>query len=410
MFTRSFAVRVARAVPVLALLTSSALSPQFAVAGRGSGPGKNVVPVISGSPPTTVLAGAPYEFVPTASDANGDRLKFSVSNRPAWATFDSTTGRLRGVPAASQTGSYPNVVISVSDGRARASLPAFTITVQASAATPPANGAPTISGTPAASVTAGRTYSFRPSASDPDGDRLTFSVANRPAWASFDASSGALVGTPSSADVGTYAGVAIGVSDGTLSASLPAFTIVVQAPNQPPTISGAPPASVIAGQTYTFSPRASDPEGRPLTFSITNKPTWATFSTATGALTGTPTDVAVGTYSNVSISVSDGALTAALAPFAITVQPAPLAGTAELYWQPPTTRTDGSALTTLGGYRIYYGTTRGAYPIRIDIPDPRTTAAMIERLAPATYYFVMTAYDTAGVESAYTAEVAKTVQ
>ncbi len=57
---------------------------------------------------------------------------------------------------------------------------------------------PTISGTPTASVTVGQAYSFRPSASDPDGDRLSFRVRNLPTWARFDGSTGTLNGAPTS--------------------------------------------------------------------------------------------------------------------------------------------------------------------------------------------------------------------
>ena len=73
----------------------------------------------------------------------------------------------------------------------------------------------------------GNAYSFRPNAADADGDTLTFSVANKPGWANFNTSTGRLNGTPSAADVGTYANITITVSDGTADASLAAFSIQV---------------------------------------------------------------------------------------------------------------------------------------------------------------------------------------
>ncbi|MCG7994808.1 MAG: putative Ig domain-containing protein [Candidatus Thiodiazotropha taylori] len=96
-----------------------------------------------------------------------------------------------------------------------------------SAAQAPANEAPTISGTPAASVDAGVAYSFTPAADDADNDRLTFSVTNLPAWASFNSSNGRLTGTPSAQDVGDYNNIRISVSDGTDSANLASFSIRV---------------------------------------------------------------------------------------------------------------------------------------------------------------------------------------
>ncbi|MFO1468543.1 MAG: putative Ig domain-containing protein [Steroidobacteraceae bacterium] len=96
--------------------------------------------------------------------------------------------------------------------------------------TPPPAGtdtAPTISGTPTARATIGQSFSFQPSASDADGDRLTFSISGKPSWASFDAATGHLWGTPQAADAGKSGSVVISVSDGTLSRSLPGFSLDV---------------------------------------------------------------------------------------------------------------------------------------------------------------------------------------
>jgi hypothetical protein len=297
----------------------------------------NVAPTIGGTPSTTVTAGQAYSFTPTAADPDGQALTFSIANKPSWATFNTSTGRLNGTPTAAQVGSYSNVSITVSDGAAQATLAPFTIRVVA------ANGAPTIGGTPATSVTAGQAYSFTPTAADPDGQALTFSITNRPSWATFSTSTGRLNGTPTSAQVGSYSNVTISVSDGAAQTSLAPFTMGVSAaPNQPPTISGTPPTTVTAGQAYSFTPSASDPDGQALTFSIANRPSWATFSTSTGRLNGTPTAAQVGSYSNVTISVSDGAAQTSLAPFTIVVSAAPnqpptISGT------PPTTVTAGQA-------------------------------------------------------------------
>ena len=109
----------------------------------------------------------------------------------------------------------------------------------APAADPPANRAPTISGLPATGAAVGRAYEFRPQAQDPEGAPLSFSISNRPSWLAFDSATGRLTGTPGGGDVGTHAGIVIGVSDGTLSAELPAFQIAVQ-PDAAGPFSGAP--------------------------------------------------------------------------------------------------------------------------------------------------------------------------
>ena len=79
-------------------------------------------------------------------------------------------------------------------------------------------------------MTAGQAYSFQPAASDPDGDALRFGIANKPSWADFDIVSGRLSGTPTDANAGAYANIVISVSDGKLSATLPAYTLNVVKP------------------------------------------------------------------------------------------------------------------------------------------------------------------------------------
>src|SRR5262245_59770063 len=89
--------------------------------------------------------------------------------------------------------------------------------------------------------------------------------------------------------------------------------------NLPPIIQGTPITTLAAGSSYSFTPQAADPNGDPLTFSITNKPTWATFSATTGALTGTPTEANVGMSGMITIEVSDSKAAAQLPAFRIEV-------------------------------------------------------------------------------------------
>lgn len=192
------------------------------------------------------------------------------------------------------------------------------------------------------------------------------------------------------------------------SSVVPPPVVTPPAPNQPPVITGSPPTAAQEGQAYSFVPTASDPEGNTLTFSITNRPAWATFNSSTGALSGTPGTGTVGTYANIVIGVSDGNATASLNAFAIQVQQASM-GTATLSWQPPTTRTDGTPLTNLAGYTIHYGTTLGNYGNQVRINNPGLTRYVVENLAPATWYFVTTAFDTSGGVSDYSAVASKTI-
>jgi Putative Ig domain len=276
-----------------------------------------------------------------------------------------------------------------------------------------AAAAPTISGSPPTSIRINTYYKFIPTASDPDTatNKLRFTIANKPAWAGFSVYTGTLYGTPTAA--GTWSNIRITVSDGTSSASLPLFAISASSTggttNRPPTISGTPLTSVAVGNAYSFRPTASDPEGRTLTFSITNRPSWASFNTSNGTLSGTPTASNVGTYSNIVIRASDGTLSAALPAFAVTVV-AVGNGSATLSWTPPTRNTDGTSLTNLAGYRIYYGTSSGSLTRTVQIANPGVASYVVGSLTPATWYFSVRSYTTTGAVSAASNIASKTVR
>lgn len=86
-------------------------------------------------------------------------------------------------------------------------------------------------------------------------------------------------------------------------------------------ISGTPPPSVKVGSMYRFAPHAAGASGTTLKFDIRNQPKWASFDSASGLLTGTPSANHVGTFEQIAITVNDGAVTAALPPFSISVTP-----------------------------------------------------------------------------------------
>jgi hypothetical protein len=171
---------------------------------------------------------------------------------------------------------------------------------------------PTISGTPTTIITAGNGYSFTANATN----STSFSITNKPAWASFNTTPGALTGTPTKSDEGTYSNIVISATNSIGTVSLPAFSITVTTIALPmPAISGTPATSVTAGNTYSFTPTATNASS----FSISNKPAWASFNTTTGALTGTPTNSNAGTNSNILISATNSTGTATLSAFTITI-------------------------------------------------------------------------------------------
>ena len=80
-------------------------------------------------------------------------------------------------------------------------------------------------------------------------------------------------------------------------------------------------------------------------------------------------------------------------------------GSVTLSWEAPTQRADGSPLTNLAGYYIHYGRMSGVYDYEIKIDNPGITTYVVEGLTPGTWYFVLSSYDTDGIESDYSEEI-----
>jgi hypothetical protein len=199
---------------------------------------------IGGTPATTLTAPGGYYFRPWIAGSDKTTAKFSIYNKPYWATFDPNTGTLSGKAYLPNVGKYSNISITATSATSSARMASFTLVVSTSG-TSGTSGTPTISGKPASTVIAvGSAFSFKPTASDPASRTLTFSVNTKPAWASFDKSTGRLYGTPGAANVGTTSNIIITANDGVASASLPAFSLsVVQGGNGSATLSWHPPTS-----------------------------------------------------------------------------------------------------------------------------------------------------------------------
>jgi len=180
--------------------------------------------------------------------------------------------------------------------------------------------------------------------------------------------------------------------------------------NSVPLISGKPQTVATVNQPYAFKPDASDPNGDVLVFQVSRLPPWATFNAATGEISGVPPTGSTGTFGDIRISVTDGEANAALPAFSITVadsttSPGPATGSASLSWTVPSQNDDGSPLTDLAGYRIYYGVASGDLNQRLDITSPATTSIEIPSLSSGTWYFAMASVNAAGTESVRTGAV-----
>jgi hypothetical protein len=179
--------------------------------------------------------------------------------------------------------------------------------------------------------------------------------------------------------------------------------------NAAPSISGSPPTAVNVDESYSFVPSATDANDDALQFSIENKPLWITFNQDSGKLSGRPTAADVGVYSDILLSVSDGSASASLPRFSISVDQVGNFSTT-LSWTAPTQNEDGSTLTDLAGYKLYWGTGAGDYSNSVTIDTPGITTYVVENLSAGTYEFVATSFNEAGVESVYSNTAVRVLQ
>jgi hypothetical protein len=284
----------------------------------------------------------------------------------------------------------------------------------------------TISGAPPTTATVGAAYSFQPTTSDPRGLPVTYKIYNKPSWASFDTATGRLYGTPQAGNVGAYGWVQIAGSDGQTTSWLPAYTLTVSGSSSGSSssqstgggsaklaIGGTPPTTATVGSAYSFQPTVSAPGGETVTFNVYNKPAWATFNSATGRLYGTPSASNIGTYRWVQVAASCGGYTSWLSAYTITVSASsttPTTGSVTVSWMPPTQNTNGTTLTNLAGYNIYYGTSGSSLNNVVKLTNPGLTTYVLSNLAAGTWYFAMTAVNSIGQESPRSNEMSHSVE
>ena len=87
----------------------------------------------------------------------------------------------------------------------------------------------------------------------------------------------------------------------------------------------------------------------------------------------------------------------------------PTDSSATLSWEAPTTDTNGSALTNLAGYRIYYGSSETGLTQLVSLDTVSTQTYVIDNLTPGTWFFAIRAVTENGVESAMSDVVSKTI-
>src|SRR6185295_12803179 len=125
----------------------------------------------------------------------------------------------------------------------------------------------------------GASLAIQASATDPDGDPVTYSAQNIPAPSTFDDETHSLQWHLTNADIGSYPGIEFDAFDGYDNAS-ETFTINV-VPDNPPVLDPIGDKTTHPDATLSFQVTGSDPDGDPLTFNASNLPGGSSFNPST---------------------------------------------------------------------------------------------------------------------------------
>jgi len=208
----------------------------------------NHPPEIRSRPIVEATIGRPYEYLVTATDADGDAPRFALLEAPTGMTIDEFTGRVRWTPTQTGNGRVTVLVGDLRGGEAEQSFEVLARDV---------NQPPAIVSTPATTSVAGATYRYDLRANDPNGDPLAFRIEQGPAGMSIDGV-GRLTWPTSAADIGSHA-VRVMVSDGRGGDVPQSWTLAVDADTSAPRVAlqvGSNPA--LFGDDVPFLVSASD--------------------------------------------------------------------------------------------------------------------------------------------------------
>ena len=257
----------------------------------------NTPPEIVSVPPTIAAAGSNYFYLVQASDPENDPLTFVLTNTPVGMAINPTNGLITWTPTRAQLGEH-QVVVTVADDFGGTASQEYTLTVVDTAPNDP----PQFTSQPRFLAHVGTNYTYDANATDPDGDTVTFSLPVAPAAMSIVGGSGLVQWTPTAGQVGAHP-VRVLASDGQGNGAYQQFTVTVVSDNRTPLITSAPAGPASVGLPYAYDVLASDPDGDPLTYALTQAPTGMTID-ALGRLRWTPQLGDAGSAA-VAITVSD---------------------------------------------------------------------------------------------------------
>jgi hypothetical protein len=272
--------------------------PPVATPFAGSVTVANRAPVLQPVADVNGTEGAAISFTAQANDADGDAITYSTNFAPAGTSLvapsvNPTTGVFTWTPGYLQAGSY-DVTISANDGTNHTEIIVKIIVADANRM-PSLTLAPAVPAAGYYEVNLLSTLSIQANGTDPDADNtLTYSISNAPLNAQINPTTGLFTFTPDNSQTATYSGIVITVQDGKGGSATQ--TISVKVNTLAPSFSGngaqqlpSVGTQLREGQTFTFTYKAVDPQGLPLTYFLTQPtPSFASIDATSGKLTLKP--------------------------------------------------------------------------------------------------------------------------
>ena len=271
---------------------------------------ENSRPDFTTDPKTRAVVGRQYQYDADAVDPDGDTLTFSLVAGPDGMSVHPETGLVLWKPDAGDIGVHP-MTVRVVDGFGLGVDQSVEIAVAA------ANRPPQLHNAPLTTATAGKLYAWAVSASDPDGDDLSYSIVS-----AVDANGSAISGTglgtdgktvswtPGTSDTGTYTFV-LDITD-QIEVVRIQWNVVVSADtgggganDKPPVIDSEPRQVVGVDETYTYQVHATDPDGDAIAYSLTAGPAGMSLPAGSDTLTWT-SPAAVGDSHWVTVRATAG--------------------------------------------------------------------------------------------------------
>lgn len=348
----------------------------------------NSPPLVTSNPPSSAFIGVLYSYAIAAQDRDHDTLAYSLVTAPQGMSIDPATGLVQWSPTAAQTGLH-DVAILVDDGRGGHTLQTYRVAVEAFVTNQP----PSVTSTPPFSATVSQTYSYQATATDPEGETLHYTLTTFPGGMTVNANTGLIQWTPDVAQLGPNQ-VVLKVTDPEGAVALQRFTLTVLGANQSPTINSTAIRTATAGAVYHYDVQATDPDGEPVTLTLTTHPAGMSIDSR-GRITWSPAIGDIGPHS-VVVTAADPRGGTATQTYTLTVAADTAAPQVDLFVSESPANL-GDAITVVVSASDNVGVT-GLTLTNNGVPVPLDAAgrAIITPNAAGQFALIATARDAAG--------------